>query len=113
MNELIRKLSEERCNVEFSDVMDVIAANYRYQPSAFTNGDVVNKAGTNEGSCKIFAFAKLNQLSEQATLNCFGQYYHDDVLKNPDGNDHANIRNFMKTGWSGVSFDSVVLTKKN
>jgi hypothetical protein len=27
------------------------------------------------------------------------------VLKNPDGTDHQNIRNFMKHGWDGVRFE--------
>jgi hypothetical protein len=54
----------------------------------------------------------LNRLSEQQMLACFGAYYRDDVLKNPDGTDHQNIRNFMKTGWAGVAFDSMPLRAK-
>ena len=70
----------------------------------------MNEAGTNEGSCKIFAFAQLHHLSEQATLACFGQYYREDVLQNPQGNDHGNIRNFIKQGWQGITFESDVLS---
>jgi len=109
---LMEKLNSPVELVGFNEVMAVISSHYHYQQSDFKNGDLVNKAGTNEGSCKIFAFAQLNQLSEQATLNCFGQYYRDDVLKNPLGDDHGNIRNFIKTGWSGIKFDLVVLTVK-
>ncbi|MDO6445939.1 HopJ type III effector protein [Colwellia sp. 1_MG-2023] len=98
--------------INFEDVMAVIAANYQYQPSRFNNGELVNQAGTNEGSCKIFAYAQLNKLSEQATLYCFGQYYRDDVLKNPTGNDHGNIRNFMKSGWAGITFERNALIAK-
>lgn len=98
--------------INFEDVMAVISANYHYQPSTFTNGEIVNQAGTNEGSCKIFAYAQLNDLSEQATLQCFGQYYRDDVLKNPTGHDHGNIRNFMKSGWAGVTFEQTALSQK-
>ena len=47
---------------------------------------------------------KLQNLSEEATLACFGAYYYEDVLKNPNGTDHQNIRNFMKTGWDGIAF---------
>ena len=33
--------------------------------------------------------------------------------KNPDGSDHGNIRNFMKSGWKGVSFpDGLALKAK-
>ena len=27
--------------------------------------------------------------------------YYRDVLATPDGDDHPNIRNFMKSGWEG------------
>jgi len=32
------------------------------------------------------------------------RYYREDVLGNPDGTDHANIRSFVKVGWDGVTF---------
>lgn len=91
-------------SIDFEDTMAIIEANYDYTPARFNNGELINEAGTNEGSCKIFAFAKLNNLSEQQTLNCFGRFYHKDVLENPQGSDHGNIRNFMQQGWSGISF---------
>jgi len=73
---------------------------------------LVNQAGTNEGSCKIFAFAQLNQLNQQQTLNLFGDYYRLDVLNNPDGTGHQNIRNFMQFGWDGIRFNGEALTAK-
>ena len=112
ISELIERLNSIGNSVEFDEVMQVISTNYHYQPSSFINGKVVNQAGSNEGSCKIFAFAKLHNLSEQATLNCFGLFYRDDVLKHPKGNDHGNIRSFIKNGWAGITFDQVVLTAK-
>jgi hypothetical protein len=102
--------------IEFSQVMDVIAEHYDYTPARFANGvaqdRVINEAGRNEGSCKVFAFARLHGLSESETLACFGRYYRDDVLGHPDGTDHANIRSFMRHGWAGVSFASEPLTPK-
>lgn len=108
----IEKLETGTENISFEEVMQVIAENYHYTAATFTNGELVNEAGTNEGSCKIFAFAKQNQLTEQQTLLCFGQYYRVDVLNNPQGSDHGNIRNFMKYGWSKVEFNSVALSAK-
>lgn len=105
----IAQLNSTPDEISFEHVMAVINENYAYTPATFSNGDVVNEAGTNEGSCKIFAFAQLNEFSEQQTLACFGIYYRDDVLKNPEGNDHGNIRNFIKTGWQGIRFNSVAL----
>ncbi len=98
--------------IAFADVIAHIDNHYDYSPTRFTNGDAVNEAGTNEGSCKIFAFAQLQSLSVDATLALFGHYYHEDVLMHPDADDHANIRNFMKRGWQGVQFDGQALTAR-
>ncbi|HHT00378.1 MAG TPA: type III effector [Thiomicrospira sp.] len=98
--------------VDFNSVIQVIDLEYEFTPTRFVNGNQVNEANTNNGSCKIFAFAKLNSLNEQAALNAFGDYYTVDVLQNPDKEDHQNIRNFMVQGWAGVTFDSEALTKK-
>ena len=111
-NDLLSEIKQQATTINFEQVMQVIADNYHYQPADFTNGELVNQAGTNEGSCKIFYFAQLNNLTEQQTLACFGRYYREDVLANPSGNDHGNIRNFMKTGWQGVEFASVALVSK-
>jgi len=100
----------------FNEVIESIADNHHYTASRFSNGitgdQVINAAGSNEGSCKIFAFAKLNGLDEQQTLNCFGDYYRNDVLSNPNGDDHANIRTFIRHGWAGISFEHDALTEK-
>lgn len=99
--------------VEFTDVMAVIEQHFDYTPQRFCNGpEVVNEAGTNEGSCKLFAFGQLLALSEKQTLACFGKYYREDVLGHPDGDDHGNIRSFMVNGWSGISFDGQALKAK-
>ncbi|NQZ86101.1 MAG: HopJ type III effector protein [Colwellia sp.] len=110
LNDFLNKLNATPEQVEFSEVMTVISANYRYQPCTFSNGDLTNEVGSNEGSCKIFAFAKLHGLSEEATLACFGQYYREDVLLTPKGTDHKNIRNFIKQGWQGINFEGEVLS---
>jgi len=98
--------------LDFEDTMAVIEAHYQYTPANFSNGSVTNEAGTNEGSCKIFAFAQLNQLTPEQTLACFGRFYRNDVLQNPTGTDHGNIRNFMQSGWHGISFDHPALQEK-
>lgn len=102
--------------VDFQDTMAVIAAHYDYQPTEFSNGidqPLINQAGQNEGSCKIFAFAKLHGLDQAQTLALFGDYYRKDVLENQAGTDHQNIRNFMRDGWAGVTFKSKALIAKH
>lgn len=109
LEQFLSQLSTNPRSITFQDTMAVIAARYDYTPTSFTNDFAENIAGTNEGSCKLFAFAKLNNLNEEQTLHCFGDYYRIDVLNNPDGSDHANIRNFMKTGWQGIEFKGTAL----
>lgn len=98
--------------IEFQDTMAVIEAAYLYSPTEFKNGKLVNQTGENEGSCKLFAFAKLNNFNKEDTLACFGTYYREDVLLNPGSDNHQNIRNFMKTGWDGIKFENEALTSK-
>ncbi len=106
LNRFISKLNSNQ-KVSFDDTMTIINAAYHYTPTSFTNGlatdSLSNEAGTNEGSCKIFAFAQLNKLDKSQTLNLFGDYYQD-VLDTPNGSDHQNIRNFMQYGWDGIQF---------
>jgi hypothetical protein len=87
----------------FQDVQAVIAAHYDYTPTRFTNGGVVNEAGSNEGSCRTFAFARRHGLNEAETLALFGEH-HRAVLAHPEGGDHANIRAFMTHGWEDVAY---------
>jgi hypothetical protein len=102
--------------ISFHETIVVITENYFYQPTEFSNGlgkdIVVNPPGTNEGSCKIFAFAKLHRLTKEQTLSLFGDYYRTDVLQSPQGTNHQNIRNFMKYGWEGVQFAGEALAIK-
>lgn len=113
---LIKTLKTEPETVEFDDVIRLISDHYEYIATRFSNGFgpdcVVNEAGSNEGSCKIFAFAQQHHLDKEETLACFGKFYRIDVLQHPDGTDHANIRTFMRHGWDGIRFDQVALQKK-
>lgn len=101
--------------VSFQETLAVIADHYDYQPTTFSNGvhqPVISQAGQNEGSCKIFAFANLHDLTVEQTLNLFGDYYRVDVLGNPEASDHQNIRRFMQDGWLGIAFQGQALTAR-
>lgn len=116
LNDLIYQIQHQPDAVEFNTVITLIDQLYHYTPTGFSNGlaehKIDNKAGSNEGSCKIFAFADRQNLSEQETLTCFGHYYRNDVLAYPDASDHANIRNFMRFGWKGIQFSGSALELK-
>lgn len=112
LEELLNTINNSSDDIEFSDVIDTINRFYSYTPTRFVNGIgndiVINDAGTNEGSCKIFAFALISGLNKEQTLACFAQYYRD-VLSDPEGDNHANIRCFIRHGWQGIHFDSDAL----
>lgn len=109
--EFIDKLRETPELIVFEETMNVIDTNYNFTPISFTNGEIINEVGQNSGSCKLFSFAKLQKLTQQETLHCFGEHYKN-VLEHPDGDNHQNIRNFMKTGWEKLSFNDQALTQK-
>ena len=112
IDDFLNKLRTQPESIAFTDTMEVIEANYEFTPVRFTNGSAVNETGANSGSCKLFAFAKLQKLSKEETLACFGDYYRVDVLQHPEATNHANIRNFMITGWEGIKFDAEALQLK-
>ncbi|MBI5919772.1 MAG: HopJ type III effector protein [Nitrosomonadales bacterium] len=108
----LQRLSAVPETIAFADTIAVIEAHYDFTPTEFRNGDLLNAAGQNNGSCKIFSFARLQHLTEQQALHCFGAYYRDDVLQHPEATDHQNIRNFMRSGWAGVVFTGEALKPK-
>ncbi len=112
LNDLLQRLNTTPDSIGFSDTIAVIDAHYTFTPTAFHNGTLRSEAGQNNGSCKIFSFGKLHGLTPRQTLACFGDYYRKDVLGNPQGTDHQNIRNFMQTGWEGVIFEGEALRPK-
>jgi hypothetical protein len=100
-------------DLKFEDVIELIDTHYETQLLEFKNGDIVNKQGENEGSAKLLSYAALGNLDKATTLKLWGQYYRD-VLADPSGSSHQNIRNFMKYGWEGVPFENgIALTRKN
>ena len=95
----------------FKDVITHIETEYTHQPTAFKNGEAYNTAEQNQGSAKVFSFAKLNNLSEADTLQLFAEHYQS-VLDHPTATDHQNIRQFMANGWAGITFEGEALTAK-
>ena len=112
ISEYINKVKQNPESNAFQETIAIIDSNYNFTPTAFKNGNHFNNENENNGSCKIFAFAKINTLEKEEALSLFGSYYYDDVLKNQDGNDHQNIRNFMIFGWDGISFNGNALELK-
>src|SRR3569832_469981 len=100
-------------SLKFEEVKEIINQFYETGLIEFKNGDIVNKLGENEGSAKLLSYAALSNLDKDTTLKLWGQYYRE-VLKDPEGNSHQNIRNFKNYGWEGVPFENgVALTRKN
>ncbi|SFI56622.1 HopJ type III effector protein [Kaistella treverensis] len=106
---ILNQLRTSPETINFKEVIAYIDEHYDFTPTKFTNGNTVNEAGENSGSCKIFSFAKLNKLSKEETLALFGDFYRTDVLQNPEGSDHQNILNFQQFGRNGISFEGEAL----
>lgn len=106
---LIQKLKAN--SLTFKEVIEFIETWYQHQPTAFKNGEAYNEATQNQGSAKVFSFAKLNGLSKEDTLHLFAEHYQA-VLNTPNGTDHQNIRQFMANGWAGVVFEGEALVAK-
>ena len=107
--DLVQAVTNSPDTIEFNDVIELIDSAFTFTPTAFTNGDVSNEANQNNGSCKLLALGQHLNLNQAQTLALFGRFYREDVLNNPNGSDHANIRNFMKTGHEGVVFETFPL----
>jgi hypothetical protein len=112
INTFLDKLKQTPTTITFAETIATIEENYIFIPTAFKNGEQYNAAGENSGSCKLFAFALLQKFSAAETLACFGAYYFEEVLGDPNGTNHQNIRNFMKTGWDGIQFEGEALELK-
>lgn len=102
--------------VKFTEVMAKLDECYDFVPTAYSSGvgsgrATTNAAGTNNGSCKTFYFAKMCGLSEDAALRLFCEHY-EDVVRTPDGDSHANIRAFMENGYAGLTFEGDALVAK-
>ena len=106
---LLAQLKDD--SAKFADVLAFIEARYQHTPTAFQNGTQLNAATENQGSAKVFSFAKLEGLNQQDTLKLFAEHYAS-VLATPEASDHQNIRQFMQNGWDGVKFEGEALTAK-
>ena len=111
LTDYITALTNAPSSLTFDDTLAVIDANYTFTPTTFKNGGVDNAAGTNNGSCKVFSFATLHGLTQAQTLAMFAQHYQN-VLDNPEGDAHANIRAFMAGGFDGLVFSGEALASK-
>ena len=98
-------------DIQFADVIALIDAHYDYTPTAFVNGTATNQTSENQGSAKVFSFARLHELNETDTLLCFAEYFRA-VDTNPTGDDHQNIRQFMASGWQGLQLPNTCLSAK-
>ena len=99
----------ENPTTPFVAILAYIQANFSYTPQSFQNGTKLNLASENQGSAKVLFFAKQANWSAEDTLLLFAEHYQD-VVQNPTGTSHENIRQFIQNGWEGVKFDGNVLS---
>ena len=98
-------------SAKFADVLAFIEARFQHTPTAFQNGTQLNAATENQGSAKVFSFAKIEGLNAEDTLSLFAEHYAS-VLATPEATDHQNIRQFIQNGWDGIKFEGDALTAR-
>jgi hypothetical protein len=104
----IHLASVEGGHANFDDTLALVEQHFHYQPTGFHNGPEFNASDENLGACKVFGIAQYCSLNEVDTLTLFAQHYKQ-VLDNPAGESHGNIRQFISTGWSGIRFENTPL----
>lgn len=115
--ELARLRAPEELNsMMFQDVMNILRRHYECVPAAFATGvgtpkETRNPAGSNAASCLLLAAARRLGFSMPETLALYREHYRD-VLADPDGVTHANIRALIANGWAGVEFSADPLRLK-
>ena len=108
----LERLRRTPDTIQFAEVIALIDSHYNHAPTAFINGAATNQASENQGSAKVFSFARLHDLNEIETLHCFAEHFRT-VRDNPTGDDHQNIRQFMANGWQGIQLPNTCLTYKS
>lgn len=108
----LERLRQTPETIQFAEVIALIDTHYNHTPTAFVNGAATNQASENQGSAKVFSFARLHGLNETETLHCFAEHFRA-VSNNPTGDDHQNIRQFMANGWEGIQLPNTCLTAKS
>uniref|UniRef100_A0A7S3JU34 Uncharacterized protein n=1 Tax=Aureoumbra lagunensis TaxID=44058 RepID=A0A7S3JU34_9STRA len=105
LSAFLQKLRNDDEVIDIKETLEVIEGLYDYSPKPFSIGDEIsNEAGQNEGSAKILSFVKLAGVEDlDITLRCFGSAYKD-VLADPEGESHQNIRALMKLGLDAIEF---------
>ncbi|MEA3300370.1 MAG: HopJ type III effector protein [Pseudomonadota bacterium] len=105
------RLAIQRQDHPFAATLAFVDQWFDYSPSAFSNGPVSNAADQNQGSCKVFALARLLDLDRDEALRCFGEHYRE-VLATPDADNHRNLRQLQAAGLDAVAFDAFPLRRK-
>jgi hypothetical protein len=100
---LLRKVRTDASSLMFAETLEAIELGFEFFGVKFSCGDVVSSSSENTGSSKVLSMAILVGLTDAETLACFGEHYRD-VLADPSGASHANIRALMATGLAGVKF---------
>lgn len=114
LNRFLEKVKSQPSSISFEESMQVVNDCYSFTPTAFRIGNDEaeaqrNEQGQNEGSCKLVGFAQLHDLTDEQALHLFGDYYRE-VLEDPNGSAHGNIRALMRFGVKGAQFDTSPLS---
>jgi len=90
-------INKEWNEIEFNNLIRLIDFIFDTSPTRFVNNWVDNDAWKNLWSLKVLSLALLLWVNTDQALKMFGEHW-ESVQKNPDWNDHPNIRE-LDGGW--------------
>lgn len=96
---------------DFQSFIKLIDSIFDTTPTRFINGLVENEAGQNLWSLKVLTIALMLWLDTFEALRLFGEHY-ESVQKNPEWNNHTNIRNLDIFGIEAVKIYGVPFSAK-
>ncbi|MBT3727100.1 hypothetical protein HOG21_05480 [bacterium] len=103
---LIRNLLLEAKEAEtFDDFIAFVDKYFMLISTGFNNNGLKNNKFKNEGSLKVLAFAKYCKMTDVTEIAGLFKGYYKDVLKDPKGDNHQNIRHLINGSIYEVSFD--------
>ncbi|KAJ1637914.1 HopJ type III effector protein-domain-containing protein [Pavlovales sp. CCMP2436] len=102
---LLVKVRTQPGSVMFAETLEAIDQAFEFFGTKFVNGAVSSTSSENEGSSKVLSLSQLVGMTTDETLVCFGEHYRD-VVADPSGSSHANVRALMTTGLEAVLFSN-------
>ena len=104
-------INKEWNEIKFDNLIRLIDFIFDTSPTRFVNNWVDNDAWKNLWSLKVLSLALLLWLNTDQALKMFGEHW-ESVQKNPDWDNHQNIRQLDEFWLEGIKIYGIPFSKK-